>query len=59
VKSETHELRIRTVLLRKSLLAVLNAETIYLIAVIDKIEYQFEPGGDFAAYKNRVSKKLN
>jgi hypothetical protein len=59
VKSETHELQIRTILSRKSLLTALNAETIYLIAVIDKIEYQFEPGSNFAVYKKRALKKLN
>ncbi|MDR2742414.1 MAG: hypothetical protein LBB98_09725 [Treponema sp.] len=58
VKSETHELRTNAVLPRKSLRTVLKAETLYLIAVIDKIEYQFEPGRDFAAYKDTILKKL-
>ncbi|MDR2070872.1 MAG: hypothetical protein LBP81_05600 [Treponema sp.] len=58
VKSETHELRINALISRKSLLTVLKAETICLIAVINKIEYQFEPAGDFTAYKNKVRKSL-
>jgi hypothetical protein len=58
VNHETHELRARAVLPRNSLLAALKAETVYLVAVIDKVEYQFEPGRDFTAYKNRVLKKL-
>jgi hypothetical protein len=58
VKSETHELRIRSVLSRKSLLTALEAETLYLIAVIDRIEYQFEPGRDFAVYKKWVQRQF-
>jgi hypothetical protein len=57
-ESETRELRISAVLPRKSLLAVLQAETVYLVAVIDRIEYQFEPGKDFTAYKHRVLERM-
>ncbi|MDR0388184.1 MAG: hypothetical protein LBH57_09140 [Treponema sp.] len=58
VKSETHELGIRALLPRQALLDALKAETVYLIAVIDKIEYQFEPGRGFAAYKNTLLKQM-
>jgi hypothetical protein len=57
-KSETHELRISAPVSKKFLLAVLKAEILYLIAVIDKIEYQFEPDREFAAYKDAVLKEL-
>jgi hypothetical protein len=55
---ESGELRISAPVSRQSLLAALKAETLYLIAVIDRIEYQFEPDRNFAAYKNQVLKNL-
>jgi hypothetical protein len=58
-KSETHELRISTVIPRSSLAAALKADTLYLVAALDGVEYQFEPGEDFAAYKNRTLEKIN
>jgi hypothetical protein len=57
-KSDTHELGINTRIPRSSLMTALKAETLFLIAVLDGVEYQFEPGGDFAAYKNRALEKI-
>jgi hypothetical protein len=56
--SETHELRISAVISRQSLEAALKAETLYLVANVDKIEYQFEPERNFAAHKRQLLKKF-
>jgi hypothetical protein len=57
--NETHELRINTLIPRPSLAAALRADTLYLVAALDGVEYQFEPGEDFAAYKKRALEKIN
>jgi hypothetical protein len=56
--SETHELRINAVVSRQSLEAALKAETLYLVANLDRVEYQFEPEKNFAAHKRQLLKKF-
>jgi hypothetical protein len=59
MRPEAHELRIASVIPRETLLTVLNAESLYLIAALDGVEYQFEPEEDFANRKNRFLQGLN
>jgi hypothetical protein len=58
-RPETHELRIASVIPRETLLTVLNAESLYLVATLDGVEYQFEPDQDFNNQKNRFLQRLN
>ncbi|MDR1929338.1 MAG: hypothetical protein LBQ44_01790 [Treponema sp.] len=58
VKGETHELHITAEISRESLRAVLEAETLYLVAALDGKEYQFEPDRNFAAYKRQALEKI-
>jgi hypothetical protein len=57
-RPETHELRIASVIPRETLLTVLNAKSLYLVAALDGIEYQFEPDQDFNNLKNRFLQRL-
>jgi len=57
-RPETHELRIASVIPRETLLTVLNAESLYLVAALDGVEYQFEPDQDFDNRKNRFLQRL-
>jgi hypothetical protein len=58
VNGETHELGISAAISRQSLATALKAETLYFVATLDRVEYQFEPERNFAAYKRQLLEKF-